>query len=163
MRIDITKIQVAGIVTMLRDELGEEDDRLLLDTLEGETDLFELIGKLLNQIEVEEGNIAALKAQIEDRTSRKLRCEQRKESQRTAIMALMECARQEKLTLPEATVSIRTIAPKPIFPNVDLVPDAFCKFERKLDREKLKAVDASDLPSWATMDNGGSSLTIRRK
>lgn len=163
MRIDLTRMQVAAIVTMLRDELGEDDDRLLLDTLEGETDLFELVGKLLGEIENEEGAIAALKAQVEDRAARKLRAEQRKESHRSAILALMEAARQDKMTLPEATISVREIAPKPIFPNIDLVPDEFCKFDRKLDREKLKSVDPSNLPSWATMDNGGTSLTIRRK
>jgi hypothetical protein len=163
MRIDLTKMQVSAIVTMLRDELGEDDDRLLLDTLEGETDLFELVGRLLNQIEAEEGTVLALKGQIDDRTARKQRSEQRKESHRNAILALMEAARQEKLLLPEATLSVRTVAPKPIFPNVDLVPDEFCKFDRKLDREKLKSVDPSNLPSWATMDNGGTSLTIRRK
>ena len=163
MRIDLTKMQVAAIVTMLRDELGEDDDQLLLDTLEGETDLFELVTRLLNQIEAEDGVIAALKSQIDDRTARKLRSEQRKEGHRNAILALMEAARQEKLTLPEATISVRAIAPKPIFPNVDLVPDEFCKFDRKLDRDKLKAVDPTALPSWATMDNGGTSLTIRRK
>lgn len=163
MRHDLTKMQVESVVLNLRD-LFEDDEKLKLDTLEGETDLFELLKRLLDRIEDEDGSIAALAEQISDRQTRKERATKRKDAFREAITALMDCAQLDKLTLPEATLSIRLIAPKPVFPNVDLVPDEYCKFERKLDREKLKAVVANDtLPSWATLDNGGVSLTIRRK
>jgi len=163
MNFNFTAQQVASIVAMLQDD---EDQKLLADCLEGETDLYEFASRLLNQNEDDEGVVNALAEQIDDRKTRQERAKKRIASRRDMLMALMDIARIEKLTLPEATVTKRDIAPKVVFPDVDRVPDEYCKFDRKLDREKLKAVgpDSPDgLPSWATMDNGGRSITVRRK
>lgn len=161
MRYDLTAKQVAAVKAMLPDD---EDERLLHDSLEGMTDLHDYVGKLLSAIEEDEGAVNALGEQIDDRKARQERAKNRITARRDIIKALMEIAGVDKLTLPEATVSKRDIAPKPIFPNVDLIPDEFCRFDRKLDRDKLKTLDLSaGLPSWATMDNGGTSITVRRK
>jgi len=160
---NLTAQQVAAVVAMLPDD---GDEQLRADTLEGETDLYEFASKLLAHNEDDEGIVNALADQIDDRRVRQERAKTRIAHRRDMIKALMEIAGVDKLALPEATVSKRDIAPKLIFPNVDLVPDAFCKFDRKLDRDKLKAVDPNSpdgLPSWATMDNGGVSITVRRK
>lgn len=159
-RYDLTRMQVAAIVAMLPDD---EDDVLRADMIEGETDLYEFVSKLLASIETDEGDVNALAEQIDVRKQRQERAKMRIASRRDMIMALMDVAGVDKLMLPEATVSKRIIAPKPTFPNVDLVPDEYCKFDRKLDRDKLKEVDPANLPSWATMDNGGQSITVRRK
>lgn len=163
MRYDLTMQQVAAITSMLPDD---GDEQLRADMLEGETDLYEFASKLLSHNEDDEGIVNALSEQIDDRKVRQDRAKARIASRRDMIKAMMEIAGVDKLALPEATVSKRDIAPKVIFPNVDLVPDAFCKFDRKLDRDKLKQVDANSpdgLPSWATLDNGGTSITVRRK
>jgi hypothetical protein len=55
---------------MLHNANLDNDDQLVIDTLEGETDAFELGRKLLNHIEREEGDKAALLVQIEDRKTR---------------------------------------------------------------------------------------------
>jgi hypothetical protein len=163
MRFDLTKMQVSAVAAMLRDEL-QEDERLYLDTLEGETDLYELTRHLLNQIEQDEGVQAVLAAQIDDRAARKKRAEERVKSQRTAIMALMECANLDKLALPEATLSIRKVSPKPIVTDEAAVPDDFCKFTRKPDMAAIKAgVEAGAAVPGVSFDNGGTSITIRRK
>jgi hypothetical protein len=159
-RLDLTRIQVEAIAAHLRDQL-DDDERAYLDTLEGETDLFEWVRRLLGRIEADEGNVAALKEQIADRTVRKSRAEQRIETTREAIKALLDCARLDKLVLPEATVSVRDVPPKIIVTDEALVPDDFCKFTRKPDMAAIKAADAP-VPGTMT-DNGGSSLTIRRK
>jgi outer membrane murein-binding lipoprotein Lpp len=162
MRYDLTRQQVAAIVSMLPDD---DDETLRADMLEGATDLHEFVSKLLGWIEEDEGDVNALAEQIEARKSRQERAKARIASRRDMIMALMDVAGVDKLTLPEATISKRAVSPKVIFPNVDLVPDDYCKFDRKLDRDKLKAIQngPDGLPSWATMDNGGQSITVRRK
>lgn len=165
MRIDLTKIQVSAVATMLRDMLGEEPDyQLLADTLEGETDLYEMSGRILNWIEQEEGTQSALKTQIEDRQARKQRSENRVTAHRQALMALLECASLDKLTLPEATLSLRKVPPKPIVTDETAIPDELCRFTRKPDMAAIKAeVEAGAVVSGVTFDNGGQSLTIRRK
>lgn len=159
MRYDLTAQQIANVMAMLPDD----DEQLRADTVEGETDLHEFVARILAWIEEDEGDVNALDAQIDVRKLRQDRAKARIAKKRDMIQSLMEMAKLDKLALPEATVSIREIAPKVIFPQPDLVPDAYCKFDRKLDREKLKAVDPSNLPGWATMDNGGRSLNVRRK
>ena len=162
MTFNFTAAQVSAIVAMLADD---EDQQLLADMLEGETNLHEFASRLLAQNEDDEGVVNALGEQIDDRKSRQDRAKKRIASRRDMLMAMLDIARLDKLTLPEATVSVRDVAPKIIFPQPDLVPDAYCKFDRKLDREKLKEIvnGPDGLPSWATMDNGGRSITVRRK
>lgn len=162
-RFDLTKIQISGIHAMLHDEL-EEDERLYLDTLEGETDLFAWCRRLLEKIEDDEGVQSNLSEQIADRTVRKQRAAERVKSARTAIMALLQCARLDKLTLPEATISVRDVPPKAIVTDEAAVPDDFCKFTRKPDMAAIKAgVESGAAVPGVSFDNGGTTLTIRRK
>lgn len=161
MRYDLTAQQIAAIVAMLPDD---GDEVLRADMLEGETDLHAFASKLLAHNEDDEGVVNALADQIDDRKVRQERAKARIAHRRDMIKALMDIAGIDKLALPEATVSKREIAPKPIFPNINLIPDEYCRFDRKLDREKIKDLDLSNgLPSWAAMDNGGSSIIVRRK
>ena len=160
MRHDLTMLQVRAIMAMLGDELAD-DEELKLDTLEGETDLFELTRRLLDRIEQAEGDKAVLVSQIQDRNERKVRAEKRIDAHRTAIMTLMEAAQIDRLPLPEATCSLRKIAPKPVVVDENLLPDELCKITRKPDMAAIKQLETI-VPGIA-MDNGGTSLTIRRK
>lgn len=163
MRHDLTIIQVAAVRDMLRDELLE-DERLYLDTLEGETDLYELTRRLFNKIEADEGDGRTLATQIADREARKVRAAERVKANRKAIMALIDCAGLDKITLPEATFSVRDIAAKAIVTNESAVPEEFTKIKRSPDMAAIKAeVEAGRAVPGVTLDNGGRSLTIRRK
>jgi hypothetical protein len=163
MRLDLTKIQVAAVAAALRDALSD-DERLYLDTLEGETDLYELVWRLLGQIEDDEGVQAILAEQIADRTARKQRAGERVKHHREAIMALIQCAGLDKLTLPEATLSVRDVPPKPIVTDEAAVPLVFKKATWKPDMAPIKAgVESGAAIPGVSFDNGGNSLTIRRK
>lgn len=164
MRQDLTRIQVEAVVTFLRDALGDEpDEQLLLDSLEGETNLFEMCSRILRWIEDDEGIRAALVSQIQDRNDRKARAESRIETYRDGLRALMETAGLDKLPLPEATVTLRKVAPKPIVTDVEQLPDALCKITRKPDMAAIKAAVINENLPGVALDNGGVSLTIRRK
>lgn len=160
MRTDITRQQIAAIVAMIEAEVGD-DDQLLLDTLEGQTDLFEVTSRLLRQCEDDEGIVAALDQQMNARKDRKARANARIEARRNAIAALMETAGIDKLPLPEATVSFRKIEPKVIVIDPDSVPDEYCTFVRKPDLKLIR--EASPPPPGTGYDNGGNSITVRRK
>jgi hypothetical protein len=163
MRLDLTKIQVEGIAAMLSDELSD-DERAYLDALEGETDLYEWCRRLLERIEEDEGVQAALAEQIGDRTLRKSRAAERVKAARQALTALLECARLDKLVLPEATLSVRDVPPKAIVTDEAAVPDELCKLTRRPDMAAIKAeVESGAAVPGVSLDNGGVSLTIRRK
>lgn len=162
-RLDLTRIQIQAIAAHLHDELGE-DERAWLDLLEGETDLFEWVRRLLGRIEEDDGVQADLAKQIANRTVRKNRAAERVKAARQAIQALLECAKLDKLTLPEATVSVRDVPPKPIVTDEAAVPDDFCKVTRRPDMTAIKSgVEAGAEIPGVSFDNGGTALTIRRK
>lgn len=163
MRLDLTRIQVEAVANMLRGALLD-DERLYLDTLEGETDLYELTRRLLDQVEADEGVQAALNQQIADRETRKDRAGERVKANRAAVLALLNAAKLDKLVLPEATLSVRDVSPKPIVTDEAAVPDDYCKVVRKPDMAAIRAgVEAGATLPGVSFDNGGQSLTIRRK
>ena len=160
MRYDLTKIQVQHVVNNMRD-VFEDDDQLRLDTLEGETDLFEIAKRLLDDMERDEGDKAILAEQMDSRKVRRDRCDARIKARREAIAALMDCAGLDKLPLPEATLSLRKMAPKAVVIDAEALPDDMCTFTRKPNLAAIKEADT--LPTGVAMDNGGVSLTVRRK
>jgi hypothetical protein len=163
MRLDLTRIQIEAVAAMLADAL-EDDERAYLDTLEGETDLYEWVRRLLERIEEDQGVIAALSEQMADRQARKLRAADRVAANREAIMALLGCAKLDKLALPEATISIRDVPPKVIVSDEAAVPDELCRFKRSPDMAAIKAeMESGRAVSGVSRDNGGRTLTIRRK
>jgi hypothetical protein len=160
MRADLEAVAARAILINLRDAIGEEpDEQLLLDCLEGQTNVFEMAKTLLEMIEAEEGNIEALTAQMAARKERRDRAAKRIEQYRTAIMAMMESGGIDKLPLPEATCSLRKVAPKLIVTDENLLPDELCKITRKPD---MAAIRAAGNVAGTAFDNGGVSLTIRR-
>lgn len=164
-RFDLTSIQVANVMDMLAAIGVDDDDRLVLDTLEGETDLFAMLSKLLAQVEDDEGAVASLKEQIEARRFRIASAEARIARSRAMIGKLMDFAQQDKIVLPEATLSRRIVSAKLEIANKDAVP-------REMQREKLEpdkaAIDAAyaeadTMPNWLTRIPETKSITVRRK
>jgi hypothetical protein len=165
MRHDLTLMQVRGVMLNLADAFGD-DEQLKIDMLEGETDLLDQVRRLLNGIETDEGDKAALKSQIEDRKSRMDRCDHRIEARREAILALMQCAELDKLPLPEATVSVRTVAASIKVNDPQAVPEEYTVPAPKPDLAKIKEAFApatEGLPNWLRVEPERPSLTIRRK
>lgn len=164
-RFDLTAIQVASVMEMLASIGVDDDDRLVIDTLEGETDLFAMLSRLLEQVEDDEGHIAALKSQTESRKHRIAAAEARIARARSMIGKLMDFAQQDKIVLPEATLSRRAVPAKLEVANKDAVP-------REMQREKLEPdaakiaeayANADVLPNWLTRIPETKSVTVRRK
>ena len=161
----VARSQIEGVLEALNLFL-HDDEQLRLDMLEGETDLFGIVRRLLNDNEDDEGKIAALKQQVEDRKARKDRAEHRIEKRKEAIASLMEAAQLAKLPLPEATLSLRRLEPRPKVVDAEALPDAFVRVQqvRKPDLEAIAAAaeQGATIPG-VVMSNGGISLTTRRK
>jgi hypothetical protein len=163
--IKVAKRDIDRVLDDLNAFLGD-DEQLKLDMLEGETDLFSIIRQLLNENEADEGIILALEEQIGSRQLRKDRAKARIDRRKTAMSQLMDCAQTTKLGLPEATLSLRTLQPRPKVVDVDELPDAFVKISqvRKADNDAIAvAIEGGATIPGVVMTNGGSSLTVRRK
>lgn len=163
-----TKIDISRALSIL--ELCpdlEIDEQFKLSTLEGETQLMELVSELLSGNEDDEGMIAQVECQIDTRKERIARFERRVEARKSAVISLMDCARITKLPLPEATVSLRTLSPRPKVIDADQLPDEFVTIAivRKPNTDAIKeAFEAGKpLPPGVVITNGGASLSVRRK
>ncbi len=162
--IRITRQQIHGVLTMLDHALG--DETLKADCLEAETSLHEVVSQLLAENEGDEGTITALDAQIDIRSIRAERLKMRIEARKKAISSLMDCAAITKLPLPEATLSLRTLAPRPKVTDAEQLPADFVTISevRKPNLDAIKdAIEAGQQIPGVTMTNGSSSLSVRRK
>lgn len=140
-----------------------DDLWLLADTLEGETELHSVLTRLVREHRDASTFADAIAAQERVLLERRRRFERREDAHRSLILSLMAAAQQQKIMLPEATLSVTNVAPKPIVDDEALVPDALCRFKRSPDMSAIKeAMQAGDVPG-VHMDNGGVTLAIRTK
>lgn len=161
MRYDLTAQQVSAMVAML----PEDDAELRADMLEAETDLFEMVSRLLAWIEEDEGSATALAKQIEDRKVRAARFASRIDHKRDMITALMDIAKLKKMGLPEATISKRTAKAKLGIVDEKAVPDAYQVTKKTPDKKAINDTysEALILPNWLVRLDPEDILTVRRK
>lgn len=159
---EIIRQQIAQLLLMYP-ELSEDDDARAL-SVESETDAYDYLALIVRQIEDAKALTSGTKERIEELSARKDRYGRRQEALRNLAQRIMEAAELSKAELPCATLSIRRVSPKLIVDDEEKLPDAACKFVRKPDMEKIKAIWESNEPiSGVHLDNGGQSLTIRVK
>ncbi len=151
----------------LRDSLRliTDDEEVIADTIEGETNLELAIQNALHSLGEDEIQQDGLSAYIKKLSERLERTNHRIERKRDAILQAMQAGEKRKLTLPEATISIRDIKPSLDVTDESKIPSQyFVEQKPKLDRAALKAdLEAGKAVAGAVMDNGGTGLTIRRK
>lgn len=163
MRVDLTLMQLDAIKRDLADQFTD-DERGWLDLIEGETDALEIVKKLLDGIEADEGDDAVLALQIAARQARSKRCNARIAARRQSIMAIMQSAGLKKLPLPEATLSLGSTKAKLAINDTAAVPAEYGDTIVKPSMDKIKAAFPLDgpLPNWLRVDDARPSLTIRR-
>jgi hypothetical protein len=165
--VKVAKAEISRVLSILELCPGFDlDEQLKLSMLEGETELNELVSSLLAENEDDEGMIAQIKAQIGVRKERIARLENRVEARRNAIISLMDSAQLTKLPLPEATISLRTLLPRPKIADADALPDKFVTqvVTLKADMKAIEeALERGETVPGVVMSNGGASLTVRRK
>ncbi len=150
----------------LRQMLGDDaDPKLLLDTIEGETNLAEACVFVLEQTNEDEILIEGLKAKIDELQIRKGRMEKSVESRRGVILMAMDKAGLQTIKSPLGTMSARPTPPKLTVQDEAVIPSKFWKpSDPKLDRAALaEALKAGETIPGASLSNGGVSLSIRVK
>jgi hypothetical protein len=163
MRLDphIIKAQINALKVAHPDLL--EDDETWAMTLESETDLDGMLTSIVRRIEDTKALVIGTKDRFDELKSRKDRFENRVEALRSLAFKLMEAANVSKLELPEATLSLRNVAPAVVIVDEEKLPDIACKFERKPDKAKIKELLSTGMVAGAAMSNGGKTVSIRVK
>lgn len=142
----------------------EEDISLLADTIEGQTDLDGILTKLVDFVLDAESMAEAVKTRKNEIAERQKRYERQGETGRKAIQRLMEAACQNKIVLPEATLSVTGPREKVEIVDADALPQGFFKTERKpLSKEIFAALKAGETVPGAGLALSDAGLMIRTK
>lgn len=156
---------IEAISAQLVADLGEDFDAATFwDTLDGETDAMDLIGRLIRERQEADAFAAANKALATEYSARSARMAQRKAALTKALGAILDATGQTKVAHPLATVS-RTKGRQSVeITDEASVPSQLCRIVRSPDlvaiREQIEA--GVDVPG-AALRAGEPGLTVRVK
>jgi hypothetical protein len=143
---------------------ADEDEQFLADVIEGETDLNEVVSRLLRKRGEARAINKGLCAYASDVLDRAARAAKQADAQDELIAELLKLAGLEKLKLPEATAYFANGAIRTVIPDDTAVPDAFCRIKREPDKTKIKAaLEAGERLNWASLEQSEKHLVIRTK
>jgi hypothetical protein len=151
------------LLEQLRDLEADDDDEVVRDSIEGETDLHEAIEAAVKRLGDDLAAIEGLEAYMKKLDGRKARLKERVDATREAIANAMELARLPKMETPFATVTQKKIAPKVIITEEADIPSDFFKPQPpKLDKRAVMAALKEKQPvPGAQISNGGTTISVR--
>jgi hypothetical protein len=106
---------------------GEPDTVLLKDMVEGETNLFETIDRILLQITLDEANLVGLDKSKSTMEGRKKRIEGRVDTMRTMLASALEILEQKRFERPLATITLKPTPRKVLVTDEAAIPAQFWK------------------------------------
>lgn len=149
----------------LADQYPEADEETLLDTLEGMTNLHEMIAAVVRSRLDDLVFASAVRGRISDMQTRLARFQERADKKKEVITHVMERAEIKNLTQADFTLSLRANGPPLVIVDEDQIPDDFWRPQpAKLDRTGLIATlkTGRDIPG-AMLGNGGVTISVRTK
>jgi hypothetical protein len=165
MSIEFAAATYRAIRDRVRAQDPQIDDQTLADTVEGLTDLHEIITAIIRSALADEALVLGLKCRIFDMQGRLERLQDRASKRRAIAKDVMVELDLKKLTAPDFTASIREGMPALMVINEDAVPSIYwAPGEPKLKRQCL----ADDLKQGAaiegvTLSNPEPILSVRTR
>lgn len=156
--------EIARIAEMLS-VMCDDDERLYANMLEGETDLYRIVGKLHNQIASDAELLTGIGERQADLAERKRRLSDRTTVTKAAIGQFLRAAQLTKIELPEATYSVRDGKPALEVIDPEAVPADLCRTKTEPDKAKINETYASAqaLPNWLVRNPARDVVTARTK
>ena len=149
----------------LLEQLPDIDDETIRDTLEGITDLHEMIAAVIRSALVDEALHAGLRFRLDDMKERLSRLELSANKKRELALEAMTEVGLTKLEQPDLTASARTGSPALVVIAEDRIPEAYWLPQPpKLDRQAVLAElkRGIEIPG-AQMSNLKPVLSVRTK
>ncbi len=136
-------------------DFPDADEETLVDTLEGLSNLPDMLGEVCRSMLDDQAMVSALRGRIEARARKK----------RDLVCSVMERADVRKLTEPDITVSLRPSRAPLVVTDEEIIPEGYWKAQApKLDRQGLFAALSAgrDVPG-AILGNPPMTISVRTK
>lgn len=149
----------------LQRDFPDADDETLCDTLEGLSNLPEMVAALVRSSLDDVALATALRSRVCDMQERLSRIEERAEKKRALVASVMERADLRKITDSDFTVSLRPTLPPLVITAESEIPEAYWKPQPpKLDRKALlAALNGGDRVPGASLGNAGITIAVRTR
>ncbi len=160
MRID------TGTLTYISEMLSDHADDLetFWDTLDGETDVMDMVGSAISDLVTAEGDEAKLDHMILKYTQRRDAVRSRQHSLKQALKSIMLATDQKKIPHSLGTVSLRNGSQSVIIEDEKEIPTQLCKTTVTPDKATIKRLlTAGETISGAVLHTGPQSISIRMK
>ena len=154
-----------GLKKRLQTEAPCVDEETLADTLEGITDLHEMIAVVIRSALVDEALQTGLRLRLDEMKQRLSRLELRASKKREVALEAMSDVGLSKLEQPDFTASARAGSPALVAVAEDTIPEAYWLPQPpKLDRQALlgELKRGAGVPG-AQLSNPKPVLTVRTK
>ena len=149
----------------LAEQFPDETEESLADTLEGMTDLTEILATVLRSSLDDVALADALQTRVADMQERRSRIQARADKKRALVLSTMEKAGLKNITEPDMTISLRALPQPLVITDENIIPPGyFIPQPPKLNRKKLNdALKADEEIDGATLGNGPMTITVRTK
>ncbi len=149
----------------LEADFPDADEECLRDTLEGLTNLTDMLAEVLRSALEDQAFGSALRSRIGDMQARCGRIEARARKKRELVCSVMERADLKKVMVPDLTVSLRPSRAPLLVTDEEVIPEGYWKAQApKLDRQGLLAALSAgrDVPG-AILGNPPMTISVRTK
>ena len=138
------------------------DETALRDLLDGETDVYDVLRRMVRFVLDAESLADAAGERVEKLNARKARFQKRANLGRGAVLAMMDALGERKLPDAEFTVTLRDGTPGVFVTDEAAIPEQFVKVTRAPMKAEIgKALKAGQEVPGATLANGMPTLAIK--
>jgi Siphovirus Gp157 len=165
MNVEFSALRYRAIRDRIRAEDPQIDERTLADTIEGLTDLHEIVAAIIRSALSDETLATGLKCRIADMQGRLDRLENRASKSRQIAKDIMVELDLKKITAPDFTVSIRPGMPTLLVLDEAAVPSIYWQPSApRLNRQGLlsELKDGAEIKG-VTLSNPEPVLSVRTK
>jgi hypothetical protein len=165
MNLDFAAITYRSIRDRIRTEDPQIDEQTLADTVEGLTDLYQIVIAIIRSALADEALVTGLKCRIADMQGRLDRLQDRASKRRQIAKDVMVELDLKKITAPDFTVSIRPGTPALLVLDEAAVPSIYWEpREPRLNRQELlsELKEGAEIEGVA-LSNPEPVLSVRTK
>ena len=156
----------SALITLVSEQLEDHRDDLdtFWDTLDGETDVLDFVGHLLERIVETESQVEALNILIDKYFERRNGLNKRKDDLKQSLLKVTKWTRQTKIPHAIGTVSVRKGVKSVNISDVEKIPSQLCKVTVTPDKTEIKKqLQAGVKIDGAELVTSPETLAIRMK